>query len=437
MRALTIHGPWLGAIVLAGRPIEIRRRPPPRAMLGREIALHCAGAWHRGDEAAATALASHGVDVASARGWRGHVVATAQLGGWAKVRVLDVDAEHVVHEIGACVWGRDMVRTEAIRRVHRRWAWDGLPPELQGEERYLWRLFGVRPVAPVGPIRGQLGLWRIGDVSARLVDAGRRWNMAEAQRLLDPLSWLIGEPRRSEWVIRWGDMVRCNVASLRGEVRGAGLRLFWTTTVEELCWQLLRAVADVLGAGAELEAGIAAAAAAGRYRSGLFEMPSDGSVAPFDAADEAPDAEVGVGGGGHGADEPHELAAAIERLEAAPAGLGRGTSVQGEGDDDGGGGRQGGEEAHHDLQGLLSLESAIGASPCSARHNAGDAPSVGSRIACHACGADAGVRAGERFAAGAGAAVARDADGSSRLVCSAACAAAVGWHVVIHLEAAS
>lgn len=44
-RALTVHQPWATLIALGIKPIENRRRPPPRALLGEWVAIHASKTW--------------------------------------------------------------------------------------------------------------------------------------------------------------------------------------------------------------------------------------------------------------------------------------------------------------------------------------------------------------------------------------------------------
>ena len=288
MRALTIHGPWLGAIVLAGRPVEVRRQEPPRHLVDQRIALHCASRWTSADDAAAAALAEHGVDVEPAREWGRHIVATARITAWGRAEAAEVGPTHVKHTVTASSLRppRPIADTalEMAFRQQRRWAWDGLPDELRGP-RYLWLLRDVRPVAPIGPMRGQLGFWGLPTATVdALTTAGLRWRLRVAERLLDPLGRLLGEPRRNGWSLQWGERLRFDAATLRGEVRGAGLRRidradagpWWVagSPVEEVCHWLLCAAANALDAYGELADAIVAAANAVRRRQGMPESRS-------------------------------------------------------------------------------------------------------------------------------------------------------------------
>jgi hypothetical protein len=50
LHALTLWQPWASAVVLLGKDVENRGKPPPRALLGRPLAIHAGLAY---DEAAA------------------------------------------------------------------------------------------------------------------------------------------------------------------------------------------------------------------------------------------------------------------------------------------------------------------------------------------------------------------------------------------------
>ena len=40
LRGLTLHQPWLWALLYAGKPVENRKKRPPKKLIGRIFALH-------------------------------------------------------------------------------------------------------------------------------------------------------------------------------------------------------------------------------------------------------------------------------------------------------------------------------------------------------------------------------------------------------------
>lgn len=144
--ALTLMQPW-GSII-AGLPcltrpkrVENREWAPPPRIAGRWLAIHAGKGW---DQAGLLALVAMGV---RAIDWpKASVVACCRVTGYLDARV---DPPLLVGDLPS--WARSAMAIE-----EHTW-WTGPVG---------WLLDSVVPIEPVGPIRGQLGVWELKEHAA-------------------------------------------------------------------------------------------------------------------------------------------------------------------------------------------------------------------------------------------------------------------------------
>lgn len=149
--ALTLTQPW-GSII-AGLPgltrakrVENREWTPPPRIAGRWLAIHAGKGW---DQAGLLALIAMGVRAVD---WpRGAVVACCRVTGYLDARV---DPPLLVGDLPS--WARSAMGVE-----EHTW-WCGPVG---------WLLDDVVPVGPIGPIKGALGVWRLGEHAQAVSDA--------------------------------------------------------------------------------------------------------------------------------------------------------------------------------------------------------------------------------------------------------------------------
>lgn len=151
--ALTLMQPW-GSIV-AGLPgldrpklVENREWAPPVKIQNRWLAIHAGKGWDRAGLLALTNLGVRAID------WpRAAVVACCRVTGY-----LDASAEgsapRLVGELPS--WARSQMGVE-----EHTW-WCGPVG---------WLLDDVVPIEPVGPIKGALGVWQLGEHAQAVSDA--------------------------------------------------------------------------------------------------------------------------------------------------------------------------------------------------------------------------------------------------------------------------
>ncbi len=148
LKALTVWQPWASLIIAEVKPYEFRGWQAPRAMQGREIAIHAgarpvrrgeiadiitrlksADAWTTGLRTAALPLLERWYANPSILPLSS-ILGTATLG--APRRAYDI-----VGELGGYV-------NDSDRHAHSNWAWP---------------LTGIRPMAPIVPAKGMQGFW--------------------------------------------------------------------------------------------------------------------------------------------------------------------------------------------------------------------------------------------------------------------------------------
>ena len=134
MKALTLHQPWASLIADGRKTIETRSWAPPRALIGKRIAVH----------------AGRKVDGLLSEEWfpgesvpRGAIICTARFDDFARVK-----------------------RGAAPGQT---WAWwdgvnglDRVPEDEFGDfslGRFLWKLAAVEAVSPAVFVRGRQRLW--------------------------------------------------------------------------------------------------------------------------------------------------------------------------------------------------------------------------------------------------------------------------------------
>lgn len=148
MKALTVWQPWATLIVAGVKPYEFRGWPAPRALRGREIAIH-AGArpvrkaelanlivWLRSSDPWTTGLKPEAI--AMLERWHADpvllplasIIGTATLGEPRR-------AWEIAEELGGSV-------NDSDRDEHANWAWPMIDP---------------RPLDPIVPARGAQGFW--------------------------------------------------------------------------------------------------------------------------------------------------------------------------------------------------------------------------------------------------------------------------------------
>lgn len=152
--ALTFWRPWPSAILYAGKNCENRTRPPPRALLGKRIALHAGKRYE-------LAHWPRPVQVTFAGECQTGIVGTALVAGWLDTR----RGGHVAVSSGDAP---TVERRRAIARLlelnHSQW-WAG-PVGILFED----------VCALEQPIRcnGAQGWWRVPEAEAELVRAQER-----------------------------------------------------------------------------------------------------------------------------------------------------------------------------------------------------------------------------------------------------------------------
>lgn len=224
-RALTIRRPWIAAQVLHGRGYEIRSRPPPADLINRRFWLHCAKALDAADRADVLMLEQAGLDTAAAAAWPGHLVGRATLQGFVHLQLAPAGSPTLPARLyrartaAAASW--------ATREVARsRWLNALAPTRYRPDPAFVWRLV-VEPIEPVGPLRGQLGLW---GVPSKIHSAALEAVMVRRRRvledLLEPAAWELGDLRRDKTALEvgrpGGRRVRVDPARLMLEVDDGG-----------------------------------------------------------------------------------------------------------------------------------------------------------------------------------------------------------------------
>ncbi len=184
-RALTVRRPWPSAILDHGRRVDVRKRPPPAAQVGRRFWVHVGRAFGRPQLGDTALLEGRGLPVAD--DLPGCIVGRARLVGW--VRMQGTAGQRVV--AGGLMAGAGWPAVEP------RWLTELLPRRFQRPEVHLWLLDDAERCPPVGPAIGQLGFWSVGDAlhheALDAIASARRGRIAAA---LDELAWDLGEPRR-------------------------------------------------------------------------------------------------------------------------------------------------------------------------------------------------------------------------------------------------
>ena len=138
--ALTLHQPWATLIALGIKTIETRSWPPPRAIIGRRLAIHAGRAIDPNPAAVVAALRAH-----YGQGWPGAI---------PKGAVVACATVKAARQVA----GADARRPRYVRTKEG----PVLPVDPYGDfsvGRWLWLLDDVAPLEPPAPASGRQRIW--------------------------------------------------------------------------------------------------------------------------------------------------------------------------------------------------------------------------------------------------------------------------------------
>lgn len=159
MKALTLWRPWDRPVADGTKPVENRPNPPPRSLLGQEIAIH-AGKHY--DYDGAEFIKARGYELVGDSGRVGAIVGVARIAGWLDKRPKSMrDGEGLI--VSSTPLDEKVARAQF--------------EQLQALDRSPWffgpvgiLLVDARPLAKPIPCKGMQGYWTVpADVEAKIM----------------------------------------------------------------------------------------------------------------------------------------------------------------------------------------------------------------------------------------------------------------------------